>query len=107
MSYKDFCEGCEREKSIFPCNARARGLENLDVLMSCRKMLIALSVTLHVCSITLPSSFQNFPRFEKKTPTFFGKSPTFFGKSPTFFAEHLEEIATFVVRISIARLCSP
>ena len=26
----------------------------------------------------------------------------FFGKSPTFFAEHLEEIATFVVSISIA-----
>ena len=52
-----FCEGCEREKSIISYYARARELENLDVLMSCRKMLIASSVTLHVCSITLPSSF--------------------------------------------------
>ena len=47
------------------------------------------------------------PTFLKKSPTFSRKTPMFFGKSPTFFAEHLEEIATFVVRIAIARLCSP
>ena len=60
-----------------------------------------------VYSIKLPSSFSNFPRFEKKLPRFLENLPRFFEKSPTFFAEHLEEIAIFVVRISIARLCSP
>ena len=37
--------------------ARARGLENLDVLMSCRKMFIASSVPFQIYSIKLPSSF--------------------------------------------------
>ncbi len=46
-----------KEKRVYFLVTRARGLENLDVLMSCRKMLIASSVPFHVYSIKLPSSF--------------------------------------------------
>ena len=49
--------GCVKRKEYNPLLRAREGLENLDVLMSCRKMLIASSVSFQICSINLPSSF--------------------------------------------------
>ena len=46
-----------KRKEYNPLLRAREGLENLDVLLSCRKMLISSSVPFQVCSIKLPSSF--------------------------------------------------
>ncbi len=62
-----------------------------------------------ICSISLPRfwknlprSWKNLPRFWKNLPRFRKNLPRFRKNLPRFFVEHLEEIATFVLSISIA-----
>ena len=84
VGYEEFCEGCEREKSIISCYTR-EGTWKPWCFDELSKNVNCLGCAFPCLFYKPPKFVSKLPTFWKKTPTFFGKSPTFFGKSPTFF----------------------